>query len=620
MKTPETMGRGLATSAQLALVAILSLALSTNTHNSSANTLPSKKIKVRVADPAPADIAAARAATRLDRAMNALSLKDAAAYRAVFEAQEQGAWDKADTLIAEITDQRLLGYIWADRYERKGAASGELVSWLKTYGNLPEAGTIYALAAKAGLRNLPHPSANETWAAGNEIDSAANFSADLMVNTTADGSDTNKLARSIRAALRRNDPWKARDLLIPALNEKKAIGSFAADAEAVIAASLFYAGERDQAAALSTAAAGANQPLGMWINGLIAWENKEYGLARSSFTKLAEHPALNESNRAAAHFWAYRAESRSGNRALAMKHLDQASLYPRSFYGMLAGQLMGRNPMAALEPNQVQSKWDATNREILVGHPAGWRALALVQIGQNARAEAELRRLNPQGDADRIQAMQALASFVPMPALSVQLATLGDTRDIAAALYPLPPWKPAEGFQVDRALLYALARHESLFDPQAVSNRGARGLMQIMPSTAAHVITAGASNKMSAALGNLLDPDFNMALGQKYVQRLAEIPQIGNNLILLLSAYNAGPAKAINWASRKENPDALLFLESIPVRETRNYVARVLPHYWAYSTRLGTPSATLRQMAEGKWPTVTLGSKADVRFAQVSVH
>lgn len=144
--------------------------------------------------------------------------------------------------------------------------------------------------------------------------------------------------------------------------------------------------------------------------------------------------------------------------------------------------------------------------------------------------------------------------------------------------------------------------------------------MQIMPSTAAHVITAGASNKMSAALGNLLDPDFNMALGQKYVQRLAEIPQIGNNLILLLSAYNAGPAKAINWASRKENPDALLFLESIPVRETRNYVARVLPHYWAYSTRLGTPSATLRQMAEGKWPTVTLGSKADVRFAQVSVH
>ena len=615
MKTSNTMGHGLATSAQLALVAIISLALTTNTHNSSANTLPSKKFKVRVADPAPADLAAANAASRLDRAMNALSLKDAASYRALFDAQEKNDWNKADALMAKITDKRLMGYVWADRYQRRGGALGELSAWLKTYSHLPEAQNIYALAAKAGGKNLPQPSAPETWSGGSEVDSAANFTADLMVDTTAEGTNTKKLAQSIRAALRKNDPWKARDLLVPALNEKKAVGSFAADAEAVIAASFFYNGERDQATSLANAAAGANQPLGRWIRGLISWEKKDYDTARTSFARLTSHPALSDSNRAAAHFWAYRAASRSGHRAAAMKDLDQAAQYPRSFYGVMANQLLGRNAMASLTPTSSLNGWQASHSEILASHPAGWRALALLQIGQNAKAEAELRRLNPQGDAERIQAMQALADFVPMPALSIQLATLRSSRELNAGLYPLLPWQPAEGFQVDRAFLFALARQESLFDPQAVSNRGARGLMQIMPSTAAHVITDGQSKKMQASFGDLMDPDFNMALGQKYLQRLAEIPQIGNNLVLLLAAYNAGPAKAMNWARSKDQSDALLFLESIPVRETRNYVARVMPHYWAYSARLGTPSPTLRQMAEGRWPTAPVAPKAAVRVA-----
>lgn len=618
MKTPKTLGRGLATSAQLALVAIISLALTTNTHDSSANTLPSQKIKVRVADATPADIAAAEAATRLDRAMNALSAKDASLYRILFAAQENNEWSKAETLMGKITDKRLMGYVWADRYERKGGSPGELAAWLKTYGNLPEASSIYALATKAGVKNPAQPLAGETWSGGNEIDSAANFTADLMVGTTAEGTNTNKLAQAIRASLRKNDPWKARDLLVSALNEKKAVGSFAADAEAVIAAAFFYTGERDQATALSAAAAGANQPLGLWIRGLIAWEKADYETARTNFTRLTGHPALSDSNRAAAHFWAYRAEAKTGSRAAANKNLEQAAQHPRSFYGLMAGQLLGRSPVAVLAPSKVKQGWEASHREILSGHPAGWRALALIQIGQAARAEAELRRLNPQGDADKLQAMQALADFVPMPALSVQLATISYARDFAAGLYPLPPWQPAEGFQIDRALLFALARHESLFDPQAVSRSGAQGLMQIMPATAAHVITDGQSKKMTAAYGNLFDPAFNMGLGQKYVQLLTEIPQIGDNLIMLLAAYNAGPAKALNWSARRDGGDALLFLESIPVRETRNYVARVMPHYWAYSARLGTPSPTLRQMAEGRWPTMNVAAKTAVRVAQAS--
>ncbi|NTU76864.1 MAG: transglycosylase SLT domain-containing protein [Alphaproteobacteria bacterium] len=163
------------------------------------------------------------------------------------------------------------------------------------------------------------------------------------------------------------------------------------------------------------------------------------------------------------------------------------------------------------------------------------------------------------------------------------------------------------------ALIYALARHESQFDPTAVSARGARGLMQIMPATAKGL--AGSVSK-----DKLFDPAINLTLGQEYVRQLVNQPQIGDNLMLVLAAYNGGPNRVARWSANAPSArDPLLFMESIPQRETRNYIARVLPHYWAYRARLDKPLTSLHQLAEGKWPRLTMNDEITTKRADLSL-
>ena len=254
--------------------------------------------------------------------------------------------------------------------------------------------------------------------------------------------------------------------------------------------------------------------------------------------------------------------------------------------------------------------------DTLTRYQAGWQAVALMQIGKTDLAESELRRLNPAGQHDLQNAVLALAGNGSMPSLSLQLASLTPqtgAQMYEGAGYPLPPWRPASGFKVDRALIYALIRRESLFDPEAVSQSGACGLMQIMPSTAHHLGQEPAGHGCSDAL---LDPTQNIETGQKYVRVLAGQPMIGDNLLFLLVAYNGGPGNLARWISNDNRSDPLLFLESLPVRETRDYVQEVLLHYWMYRTRLSLPENASAQLAHGEWPRYALHDDSGERVAE----
>src|SRR3546814_14138974 len=109
-----------------------------------------------------------------------------------------------------------------------------------------------------------------------------------------------------------------------------------------------------------------------------------------------------------------------------------------------------------------------------------------------------------------------------MPALAYRMGSRLAGSDIDsdeiggvvdAALYPIPPWQPASGFTVDRALIYAMMRQESGFNTRALSPDGARGLMQLMPRTASYI----AQNRRyhGNARPELYDPSLNPALGQR---------------------------------------------------------------------------------------------------------
>jgi soluble lytic murein transglycosylase len=155
-------------------------------------------------------------------------------------------------------------------------------------------------------------------------------------------------------------------------------------------------------------------------------------------------------------------------------------------------------------------------------------------------------------------------------------------------LYPLGFWPWVDYYvketPLDPFLVTALIREESTFSPTALSRAGARGLMQLLPETAARVAR-------ETDLPDPLDLDIpgpNIALGTRYLAKLHE--QFGGNLVLTLAAYNAGPDAVRRWLKDHhpfQDPEA--FIEDIPYPETRGYVKRVLGSYHRYRTFYARP-------------------------------
>jgi soluble lytic murein transglycosylase-like protein len=224
---------------------------------------------------------------------------------------------------------------------------------------------------------------------------------------------------------------------------------------------------------------------------------------------------------------------------------------------------------------------------------------------ESRRAEMELRPLVYRADNALNAALVGVAERIGMPSLAMRVAladrdpATGESR-FPGALYPIPAWRPADGFKVDRALLYAFMRQESAFNVRATSTAGARGLMQLMPATASMM----ASQRLKGArVAELYDPGLNLSLGQKYLAHLLEHETVQGDLFRLAAAYNGGPGNLAKWDRRQADMgDPLMFIESLPVQETRDFIERVLANLWIYRLRLGQDSPSLEAIAAGERP------------------
>ncbi len=194
---------------------------------------------------------------------------------------------------------------------------------------------------------------------------------------------------------------------------------------------------------------------------------------------------------------------------------------------------------------------------------------------------------------------------------SILQAEDGQPHD--SARFPVPRLRPLGGFSVDPALVYALTRLESNFDPEAVSGVGAHGLMQLMPATAGYV--TGHPDRFTSAPSRLANPSVNLELGQRYVDYLAGNSNVEGDLIKLLASYNAGPNRVAGWTPQS---DPLLFMEAIPNEETRGFVHRALTYLWIYGRQLGLPSPSLDALAADVWP--SYASEVALAGAKVVVH
>ena len=97
---------------------------------------------------------------------------------------------------------------------------------------------------------------------------------------------------------------------------------------------------------------------------------------------------------------------------------------------------------------------------------------------------------------------------------------------------------------------------------------------------------------------SLTHPQTNISVGQKYVRHLLMDPSVNNDLFYMAIAYNAGPGNLSRWKKQYKNiDDPLLFIESIPSAETRNFVERVMVNYWIYRIRAGKDNPSLDAVA-----------------------
>lgn len=537
-----------------------------------------------------------------------LSDDDASRYRDIFTLQHAGNWQAADGLIKVLDDRVLMGHVMAQRYlhpTKYRSAYQELKEWMAHYADHPDASRIYKLALSRRPANATRPT--PPVGAGNglnarPVDTPTEARPPRKARSAAERQKVASLQRQIRASLKGG--WTlAAKRLITSNGVKKRFDAFEYDsAQAALGNRYFVDGRTEWAYAWASRAAarsGRYLPDAHWIAGLAAWRLGKLDKASHHFQAVAESPNSSEWMISAGAFWAARAHLVNRNPAEVNRLLGKAAVYPRTFYGLLARRILGM-PTAF---RWTTPPLEEAAIEAVAATPAGRRALALIEVGEEERAEQDLRLLVSRSGAELARGVMALASRAGMPALAVRLnlALFPGGGGFDGAAFPIPRWTPENGFRVDRALVYALIRQESLFDPKATSWAGARGLMQLMPGTASFV--AGDRRLRGSRRHQLYEPDFNLELGQSYIEILLNERHVGSDLFNLAAAWNGGPGNLGKWQRRNGDfDDPLLFIESIPSPETRNFIERVLANLWIYRDRLGQPNPSLDALAAGERP------------------
>lgn len=300
--------------------------------------------------------------------------------------------------------------------------------------------------------------------------------------------------------------------------------------------------------------------------GLAYFATKKYERALESFLSSLSF-AQRDEQRSASNFWVYKCKVELGHED-ATAYLIKAS-NGAGFYYAVASRFLNL-PVAskALRTVVEDSTFPKTAEVIRSIHDAGFPYYA--------RLEA-FKRLGEMSATDVL----SIRKFDPYLAIKLAIRKYGyGSMVYNMVAFPKPykdyVFKASELYQIDPALIYAVMRQESLFDPNATSVAKARGLMQLIDSTAKQV-----AKKENIQLKNVYDPETNIKLGTAYLRELLDM--WNGDLVKAIASYNAGPTRVKAFTPHE---DQFVFIESIPLRETREYVKRVLYNYYVYSELL----------------------------------
>lgn len=288
-------------------------------------------------------------------------------------------------------------------------------------------------------------------------------------------------------------------------------------------------------------------------------------------------------------YWYAQAYKRSG----ATTGFDTTALIAlagqRHYYGFLAAQELGL-------PGQMNAADDFVSSVALARtkrHPGITRSVELTAVGDDLNGRREwFKALNTMTPSEQIVAAE-LAAELGLTNLAISTANIADANDHLHLRFPLAyeaQFRQASlRTGLPASLLISIARQESAMQADVRSSADARGLMQLLPSTARIVARRARLSQPSAA--DLADPNINIRLGSYHLAWLIERYQ--GQTPLAIAAYNAGEHRVDRWIKDANDMPMDVWIERIPFRETRNYVKNVLAFRHVYGSKLNNPTPTL---------------------------
>ncbi|MBV9330732.1 MAG: lytic transglycosylase domain-containing protein [Alphaproteobacteria bacterium] len=550
--------------------------------------------------------------------LSVLSASDAHFYREAISDERAGRFRDASTAFAHINDTALEGYVLAEKYlspRGKRIPVQDLVAWLETYHELPIAERVYRLAVVRSVKkvrhhhhtrlvvivtNIPVPGPPARHRSGGYED------ADLP-----DPQPLSDAARNVLPAVEQSVRSDQPDSAWAAVQSISAIAPSldVARLSHRVAASYLAEGMDDRASQIADAVSERDKravPLLYWDAGLADYRQGRFVEAAHAFESLSAAGSVPNWTRSAAAFWAARAYLQTGDATKVVPLLQLAAQSEPTFYGLIAERILGQDTQTGFSEPAPRS----TEFSRLMENSAAHRAVALYQIGDREDAVVELNRAFGETDPALDATFAAIARKLDVPNLELRASESCASRGVMlTGLFPVPGYRPDGGYRIDPSLVLAFARVESRFQAEATSPAGAKGVMQLMPATAERL--AGAS-----APQHLYDASYNLAIGQRYLEEL--LAKLNGNLFELAAAYNAGPGALTRWVGTKSAAmdDPLLFVESMPVAETRAYVKRMMTYHWMYRRRMGRDAKSLDETASGQWPNYRPASAPSVVPAQ----
>ncbi len=306
--------------------------------------------------------------------------------------------------------------------------------------------------------------------------------------------------------------------------------------------------------------------------------------ARTADTHFARLQTIGKSplTQSRALYWRGRAAEAMGDPVAAQLFYGQAARYQTTFYGQLAAAKGGAATIRLGHDPEIT----AADRAAFEAREPIRAARLLAQIGAKDTFKGFVGALS---DTLPTAADEALlvdfARGLGDPALAMRVVRNAARRDLILPERGYPLRSAPIGYNApEAAFVLGIVRQESSFDPAAHSGAGARGMMQLMPTTAQKV-----AQGLGLGYGDLDDPTYNMTLGAAFLGQL--VSQFSGSYVMAAAAYNAGPGRPPQWAMtcgdpRSASTDPVDFIECIPFSETRDYVMRVLENTQIYRARL----------------------------------